>query len=252
MPKRTQLRPRLRLRPHGFLGAAIVLNLLAGALWSPLTSLSKVRVIGAEKFDEARLRRMLEDRQGVPAFMVSPRGVEGQALESLEIEDANFSRNIFGRGELRLASRIPVAQVERFGENLPTSLALSENGFLYFSRQNLAGLPSVSLLPGQDAASLGIATAVPFVQLSTLCQKTPKEIDLSKCSALYKPGRGLCLNIKESQKLIVLGTTDNLDAKLKALVNLLALGPQSLEQSDEINLMAPEHPSPSPSTSLKP
>jgi len=228
------------------LAVALIANVAAGMLFSPMTSIVRAHVVGAEPWDQGRISALMTSLEDVPYERVSPRLEESLVLAAPEVQDAVFSRNIFGRSELRVTYRQPVAKIVGFAH-----LCLSDDGVLYPSRQTLPVLPQADLPDGVENPSLTFAVEPPLAALSQICAQLPSQMDKSQTVALYNPDRGLCLNVGSSSSMVVLGSADRLDEKLQGLSRLLQQNPDLLQQNSMVNLMAPGSPAVVRRTSAK-
>jgi hypothetical protein len=232
MPRR---RRRRRLKPAPILFLLLLANVAVGLSFSPLTSVTKARVIGAEPFDRPRLERLLESLSDRPSARIDPRAVETEALKIPEALDSDFRRNILGRAQLKMAYRKPVAKID----GLPSTL-MDENGVIYASRQPTRNLPRVRLPAKALEPQLAFVNSWPALPLAECCKRISKRIPKNDCVFELSLRGELCLNIKDSAR-IVFGSATQLDQKLSQLDALLNRNLR-LTEIKELNLTAPSHP----------
>jgi cell division septal protein FtsQ len=232
--------PKPNRRPltiEAILLVVLILIVASGVMYSPMTSIVRVNVIGAEQFDRRHISAILAALQDVPYARLSPRLVESAVLETPEVHDAVFSRNIFGRAQLSVTYRKPVAKL--VGDDL---LCLSDEGVVYPDHQVAPGLPLVQAPDSLRNPALTFAVEPPLVALSQVCAQLPSQVDKSQTVVLYNPDRGLCLNVGNGSSTVVFGSADRLDEKLQKLSGLLQQSPDLFRQCLTVNLMAPENP----------
>lgn len=222
-------------RPDGFLAVGLAVNIVAGLIFSPITSITRVRVLGAEPFDRARIQGLMEGFAGRPVASLVPREIESHVTEAPEVKDVDFTRNWFGRAQLKITYRKPVAKVSG-----TPSLYLSDEGVLYNSRQKVGVLPNAELPQSSAPAALTFAVETPLEPLGELCARIPAPIDTAGAVALYHPEKGLCLNTGEASALVVFGPAERLDEKLAGLSQILRENPNILRENSEVNLIVPE------------
>lgn len=233
MPRK---RKRRRLKPAPILVLLLIANVAAGIAYSPLTSITKVRVVGAEPFDRPRLQTALQTLTGRPCNQVQPRDVETEALQIPEALDSDFARNIFGHAELKMHYRTPVARLEAHPDQL-----LDISGQLYSSRQVVSVLPALRLPPENMFPLMSFMQCWPSKSIAEVCAHLPRQIPREGI-VLEVMSRGeLCLNIGQSGR-IVFGSTGQIDEKLNKLEALLKENPRLLTETKELNLTAPSHP----------
>ncbi|MBS1718960.1 MAG: hypothetical protein JST35_00780 [Armatimonadetes bacterium] len=236
MPKRRRRR-RVALNWGPILFLASVANITAGLFFSPLTAIRKVRVVGASPSDQARIQTILDDERGKPAVQVSPRLVETRALEASEVRTAQFGRNLFGHAELTISLRRPVATV-----NGAPGMAMDPTGNLFSTKADLSALPSVYPPQGDDwkleCALVGTWARGRMAELSESLKTTFQNDALTLHD---DPSSGVFFTIGDRVR-VILGDWSDLQVKLRTLRGLLSKDGELLNESSEINLTAPDHP----------
>lgn len=217
----------------------LVGNIGAGLWLSPLTALRKVRVVGALPVDQERIRRILERQRGIPFARVSVPAVESWTLERPDTRTVSLSGNILGSGLLTVRYRRAVARFEG-----TKSLALSVDGVIYPTDQDLSGLPSIVLPQKGLPLSACLVGTWPATQIAKLAIEAPGAMQASmgtqNLQIKFIESGDLCLN--EGSGTVRLGSAENLDKKLSVLQERLARNPQELDQVEQLVLVSPNHP----------
>lgn len=232
--RRKRRRTRPRWKP--ILSVLLVGNVIAGLLWSPVTSLRRVRVEGAADFDQLRIAAILADLKGVPCAQVKARNVESLVLDLPEAESAELTRNLFGGGLLRVAYHRPVARLFNQG-----NLALTMDGVLYEAHDLPPDLPTIQLRPDEPAPSLGLNAGWQPAQMARLAVQAKQIAPQGPVRVGFNNAGEVCLNMGSG--LVVLGSLEDLDRKLQVLRDRLERNPLELSQVESLNLVAPESPS---------
>src|SRR5258708_2050430 len=99
MPRRR----KRKLRPAPILWVLLILNLVLGLFFSLVTSAGKVKVLGADPSDRARIEESLQSLLNVPCLRVNTAAVEEGIMRLPDVETATLKKNLFGNDELTLA-----------------------------------------------------------------------------------------------------------------------------------------------------
>lgn len=142
--KRARRRPVRPVNWNLVLGAALGVNILAGCLFSPLTSLRKVRVSGAPASSHDQIRRDLKRVQGIPYAILDRKWLESRMLLDGSIESFSFSGSIFGSAVVKAVPRSALAKVA--GPGFPDGLVIDRTGLVF--RTSGAQPPSRVVLSG--------------------------------------------------------------------------------------------------------
>jgi hypothetical protein len=232
MPKK---RRRRRLKPAPVLWLLLMVNVALGAAYSPVTSVTRVRVEGATEADEARLAQIVAALQDVPAARVEAREIESRALARSSARSADFRFNPFGSGLLRIGYRRPVARLEA-----SPGVALAIDGVLFAAEDlpedlTVLRLPPRALEP-QAALAAGWQPATMArisVETSAIAQGRPTKVELND--------RGVVtLHIGDGR--VEVGSTADLDEKLRVLRQTLDENPDLLFRIEMLNISAPDRP----------
>ena len=232
MRRRTK---RVRLNAGPFIVLALLVNLVVGVAFSPVSAVRRVRVEGAPEADRKRLTELLQSLKSVPCVRVDPRAVESKALDNPELRSASLSRNPFGSAVLRVARRTAVARL--FGS---LDIGLSADGVLYPATDLPDDLPTVRLPAKYPVVGLTLGNAwrtEDVARLASLVRglaKTePVRIDLF-------PGGKVCLNIDNGT--VVIGRLEKLDEKVARFRQMFAERPDLFTSVESVNLVRVEAP----------
>lgn len=210
-------------------------NLAAGLIWSPVTSVRKLRVTGVTPQDLVRIEAAAQTLRGVPALHVDGARFETLVQAHPSVAKAQIRLNLFGRGLLEVERRRPVAAIQG-----ATGQLLATDGAVYRG-VGPAGLPKVLLAGpglGSNAAFMGTWEAG---VLAGLCARlTTRFRDLSW--TVQVDARGV-INLRQPRSgRIVLGSSDRMDEKLAALERVIVDRPGFLARVQELNLTVPANP----------
>lgn len=239
-------RKRGRLRPKPFLVIGLVGNITAGLLWSPLTSVTKVRVEGAQEADKARLEKIVQGMHDIPCAQIHPRLVESAALELPAMRSATLNRNLFGSAVLSVGYRRPVARVQAAAR-----LGLSIDGVVFPSLEPLSpSLPVVVLPAGRPGVLTTVASTWESAKIANLAVRLQETYPQSLLRIGVVDSGFVWLNMGSGR--VALGDCDQLDAKLEILKNYLNRDPSFLSKIEVLNLTSPKSPSATPRKAATP
>lgn len=233
MPKRK--RKRTRLKPKPFLILGIVVVLVTGLMYSPISSLSRATLVGVRPADRSRVEKILGALRELPWIQVNNRWVETQAQRIPSVDHAQYSQNIFGRGRLTLSYRVPVARVKA---NAPTGM--DALGVIFRTDEIRTDIPLVVPPPASRAIFLGISGGFAAGRVADLAVKAKAMSPSEKITIWFNGEGALCLNLGEG--LVILGSTEELDRKLQALKEIREQQPNILGRLEVLNLTEPSHP----------
>ena len=222
------------LRPY-FWGALLV-NLVVAAYYSPLTSLTHVRVVGATAAEQAELKSYFEPLAGVPALQLSSSQIASDLVAKSDVRIADFRVNLFGRGLLKLEHHRPVAQIVD-----TAGLLLSADGTLFRTEnepENLMLLvlptdfirPNVSLFDNWQPGTIAV-----------LCENIEEVFSEISWRIIVHSDRSINL-VEPGGAVVRLGSAESLDEKLAVLKEILDNDPEFLESTKQLNLIAPGKP----------
>ncbi|HWD38665.1 MAG TPA: hypothetical protein VG944_07435 [Fimbriimonas sp.] len=237
-------RRRSRLNPTPILWLLLAANVIAGMLYSPLTTVRSVRVDGAPAWDFDRLRTVAEKMKGIPCAQINPRTIESQAMAIPDVRSARLSRNLFGSAVLTVGYRTPIARIE--GQK---GMVLSIEGVIYHSNAVVSDLPSVKLGPQTSNPLFTIATDWPAADIANLVIKAKRIDPNAPIKIEFDAGNSLCLNMGTGR--VVLGSSDDLDEKLQVLTQRLAADPNLLSKIQTLILTVAGNPQIVPNPGVK-
>lgn len=223
------------MKPGPLLTLAFVFVLATGLAYSPLTSLTKVSVLGVQPSDKATVEDILSTLNGIPWVMVNPRWVETRVQRIQAVDRAHYSQNIFGRGRLEIAYRTPVARVTG-----ARGLGLDAAGVMFEMDSLSTDLP---ILIRPDAAKelpMTVVSGFPSSSVASLAIQARQMEPREKLIIWFNDRGALCLNIGTG--LVILGSCDDLDRKLRSLKEILDEQPGLLAKLESLNLTEPSHP----------
>lgn len=187
--------------------------------------------------DRAAITEALESLKGTPALQVNHAKLANRLLLRDQIDRVELSLNLFGRGRLRVVHRIPVARLA----GPEPGMALSREGVVFRSDAVMDDLPL--LTPPASAWKFGASVADSWECLAaaSLAESVrgtlPPEpwriqVDQRSTVSLSLPGKAV----------VRLGSTSDMDAKLRAFLDALNANPELMQKAREINFSAPSNP----------
>lgn len=224
---------------------AILAVAYIGLLHSKITAMRFVRVSGASQGDQSMIEASLSKYAGVAAMDVNPYVVENDVEFQSDVNRADFSRNVFGRGYLALTCKIPIAKI--VGANYaidkngtPFSIPLGQTSVLPSIRLSMAALkPHIGLLEPYDLAFMASSET----ELEKMWPKNEGILTLRDDGTLYLD-RG-------ASGLVNFGEANNFQEKFAKLQQILAQTPNPLTNPVILNLVSPSHPAIEPFQRLK-
>lgn len=239
---------RRRFRPNwgAVLFVALCGNAVAGMVYSPLTAVTSVKVAGVPEWDQARVESILAKAQSIPSARLPVRALESQLLQASAVQSADLRRNLFGRAELKLQYRTPIARLSK-----PAGVAIDSEGAFFSVPALDSKLPTI--LGPADGWERQLTTfgSWPKARVAKLCSDVELIVPGESFSVELEAGGRLCLtNVGGAD--IELGPCDGLDAKLAALKGILDRDPSLLSRVRTVNLSVPEKPAMTPKPPIKP
>jgi hypothetical protein len=213
----------------------LIVNLLAGILYSPITAVRKVRVEGAPENDQGRLIGLLQHLRGVPCARVNARAIESEAMHNPEIRGASLARTPFGSAILHIARRTAVARLFA-GPNI----GLSAEGVFYPASALDENLPLVELPGDYPKAALTIGNgwrSADVARLATLVRTIPSK---GPVRIRVVGGGRLCLNIDSG--VVDLGDYQRLDDKVAWVGKTLRAQPDLFVNVQSVSLVKIDAP----------
>lgn len=216
--------------------AALVVVVVTGMLWSPITAVRTVRVVGAREEDRSAIASALQSLSGVPCAMVVARRVESLVQASDGVRKATLARNPFGSALLRVESHQPVARLDA-----RRPIFLSREGVVFTMRAHPGRLPIVKAPIEAANANLTLVGSWQPRLVADLCMQVPRDLQ-TDALGIELDRRGVVTLQPEGKCRIVLGSPTDLPRKLERLRDILKTRPLFLATIKELNLTAPDNP----------
>ncbi len=239
MRKKTRYpKKRIKRVPNwrAILWTFFILNVILGLFFSRVTSIRKVRVLGAAPYDHMRIVQHLQSFKRIPYFKVNRLRLETLILTSNEIENVTLKTNIFGRALLDIEPRAPVASI--YGV---ASLYLSKNGSIFYSKSRYQDLPNIIFSEKAQFLNTTFAGPWEYRLIADFCKKIPQILPKTNWDIALDAKGMISLNNQEYTK-IKIGSLDALDEKLRNLQLMIKNYPDLLTKAQEINLISPKNP----------
>ncbi len=230
MRRRTR---RVRLRPRPFIVLGLLVNLMAGVAFSPVTAVRHVRVEGAPTADRSRLTNLLQRLRGVPCARVDARRVEAEALQNSELRAANLARTPFGSAVLRVVRRTAVAR-------LNGTTALSDEGVPFAATEIPGDLPVLALPSGYPPVGLALGNDWPLADVAHLAMLARGIVAGKPPQIILADGGRVCLNIEGGT--VDFGRLENLEAKVARLREILKERPGLFTSVQVLSLVRVDAP----------
>ena len=225
--------PPVDLTP--WLWGAVCINIVLGLLFSPVTAMNTLKVVGARAYDQERLVAVAQRIHKRPFLRVNANSVQSQVLENVEVASASYRANLFGRGVLEVRYRRPVALIEG-GE-----LYLSERGAVFASPTAPALRVTVvpPMAPGEK--NLSIIGGWQSGAAASMCDNISRKLP-DRNWRLVITSTGIVELEPESGAKVILGSFDDSGKKIDKLVKILEDEPGILERVSSLNLSSPSNP----------
>jgi hypothetical protein len=218
----------------------LLANCVFAAYSSKITAIRAINLDGVRKSERLRLERLTDDIKGIPALKIDPRKVESSFMNETRVKKADFRRNIFGIARLILEYRTPVASFVGSKQTF-----LDKSGVVYWDLEEKGVYPQISLETKIKVSVMAISGVINYASVAELAELVSEK--LKDASTTGKPieievqeAGGVCLNINNGT--VILGTNEELSAKIEKLKQVLVEHPDLFEKNSSINLMVPERP----------
>ena len=241
--KRT-LRPQRRSVNRGkqLLWFLLVVNVVAGVLFSPATAVRKVRVVGAGPEHTAFLDEVTGDWHATPWVRLPLTNSRYQILQMPEFREVRIESNPFGRALITVTPREAVAWLDR-----EPVMYLDTEGVLFsklvpFDEEGNAGpktLLSLSSAPSEPSATIvqqwegGI--------IANLCEKLNSAVPKVAFQVQFDELGAIILRHGDGRE-ILLGSSDRIDEKLAKLIEIAGPTGELPDDIQELNLVEPDRP----------
>ncbi len=213
----------------------VAINVVCGFAFSPITSATKVKVIGAMPSDQVRIEKaakLLADR---PALRSPQNAVLVELYRRADMRSAVISQSIFGRAKIEIKYDEPVAIL--VGNR---NLKLTESGLVAAIPEMPEGLPQVRLFPGAIEPSASFSARWEQKRVVQVCQRVANS-NLEGTTVLVATSGNVRLQLK-SGAMVRLGHPEYLAAKFEALARAMEMRPDVFKPGIEINLVVPDKP----------
>jgi hypothetical protein len=240
MPRKSKKKKRKAINWPVVIWTLFVLNVLWGLLYSPLTSIRHMRVVGAQPHDAQRIDSLAQNLRGRPFARVGAAQFESAVLGQRDVYDARLSHNLFGSALVKVTYRQPVAVL---GSDPHTYL--DGQGVIFGSPEEITGVRRLDLDPAYAQPGVALTLPWPSQQVAELCIKL-NSFDQLRDAAVHLDTTGRLLISREDNHAIDLGGTAQLDEKLAKLKSILEADPQLLDHVQSLSLADPTHPASKP------
>jgi cell division septal protein FtsQ len=232
--------PRKRKRRRINWGPVVLLllvgNLTAGAFFSKLTSVAAVQVYGVPVWDQSRVSYALQALQDKPALQTDPRRLETAVQWHPEVDHADFSRNVLGRGTLKVRYRTPVARISGAG-----MVAITAEGTVYKAHVLPDRLPVLELPADAAQPMVGMIGNWLSQDVANVCDQI-RDLALNRTVVVSLDAQGGVNLRMGSGGIVQLGRPVDLDEKLTLLRDMLGEDPACLDNLEYLDLKAPDRP----------
>lgn len=211
--------------------------LIAGLFTSDLTSLTIVRVSGADKSDEQRIKKILQSYEGIPALRIPTAEIESLIELNPKIRMSRFEVNVFGRAHLQVENRKAIAflvgrpgrGVDLEGKTFPISKG---------------SMPKIAIGKKVQEYNLffSICNPNPYFEALHLAEKLQVHLPKLEGNLDLDPQSRLCFYTKGGKCRVLFGNGRRLDKKVEVLERALDFQPDLLESVRIVNLVEPDYP----------
>lgn len=201
------------------------INFVLGCFLSPITSVTKAKVIGAHPDSHAEIKADLERLEGIPYSLIRRGWIENRLLLDGAASAVKWKGNIFGRAGFTLVPRRAVARV--VGKGLPEDMALDVDGRLYRSVTSLSDLVGLEI-PDRAKESTGLILSGWEAGTAGAFAKGLSEVlggDLSSCTITMTEDSAFIFDISGST--LELGALPSVDDALEQVLAFVKRRPAS-------------------------
>ncbi|MBN9502494.1 MAG: hypothetical protein BGO01_13845 [Armatimonadetes bacterium 55-13] len=234
-------RRRRKRRPLAYgpiFATLLVVNIVMGIRYSRLTSITKVRVIGAAKGDEHRIKAILARYHDIPALQINANALMTTLNSRSAVNRVDVTRNIFGRAVVSMDYRMPVAKVVGM-----SGAAIARDGSIFQTIDAVpSDLPSVSLPVDAQKPIMTLVGPWRSGEIGGLAAEVRKIVPDEEKTLTADENGGLCLNIG-SKFAVRFGLPKRLDEKMDYLVRQLDQDPGLIASGKTLVLVNLDRPS---------
>lgn len=210
-------------------------NVIGGLLVSPITAPVKISLHDVRVSDRPHVEAVLEPFLQTPWLRLDKTAIESELGNLDHVRSATFEPNVFGRATVTFLYREPVSKLA-----VDRPAYIDGDGEVYIDPVG----KSVPLVTVQDdyldvsGSVIGQWPRAGVVQTVELMEKNLPQLDYS----LELDAKSvLSLDVVDGP-VVVLGSSRDLDAKIKKLAEIYAEPDLDLTDRATVNLMAPERP----------
>lgn len=244
-PKRKKRVVRRKWNVVAILWLLALVNIGLGIGLSPVTGLRSVGVTGAEAEQIPNIQKRLQVFRSVPWVLQSRPAMATAILADNRIASATVSSNIFGRGQVVVTNRVPVAKVQR--ELKPEQPApawetyLDKHGVLFGGNTLEQTLPQLKLPANSNQLNLTIGSVWPLPSVAQAVTRVSNVLPELPSTLVLDDQSVLSLQVTAGPK-IILGTDDDLDRKFQVLERAFRDDPDRMKRVKVVNVSAPDRP----------
>lgn len=231
----------------GILWFLVVVNLAAGFCLSPATGLKSVSVKGASPEQSLLIEKRLQPWSTILWVWQSRAAMETAILADNRLESAKATSNLFGRGQVVVERRKPVARVnDRDAQSGQSStgfaIYLDRRGTLYRDEATISFKgPGLTLPAGAKAPQLTVVPSWPLTSVANVAVKSQAFLGELPFKVVLDERSVLSLQVVDGPQ-IVLGTESDLDEKFDVLERAFREEKDKVLRYKSINVSAPDRP----------
>ncbi|MFM9872684.1 MAG: cell division protein FtsQ/DivIB [Fimbriimonadaceae bacterium] len=231
-----------------FLWVLAMVNLIAGLIFSPVTGLHHVSVKGADSAVELKaIKKRLEPWATEPWIRQSRSAMATAVLADNRLSRVTISSNVFGRGELTLVHREPVAKIEPPASDDPEKVAdsaiyLDSTGVLYRDSNSIVFQGPVLVVPdGARVPQMSVIQTWPLNAVAKVSVKGQGLLQELQFKVVLDERSVISLEVADGPQ-IILGPESDLDEKFSVLSRAFASDKDKIMGYKLINVSAPDRP----------
>lgn len=225
---------RRRVNWGPVLVALTLVNVGFGLAYSPITSATKVRVVGAYASDQERIKVAVQELRRKPALRGGAEVMIEQINRRPDVRSVEFGQNLFRRGRVSVRYYPPVARVAA----LPKSI-LTSQGTICQTQESIEDLPPLRFV-GPSVPTATLLERFESRKIADVCARA-KTLRITRLEIVVLESGGVCLNSGTTGR-VILGPPDDLDDKFEKLDEVLQQQPTVLNDRKELVLIVPSKP----------
>ncbi len=232
----------------GWLWSLALVNLVVGIFFSSSTGLHHVEVNGANNAAELKdVKKRLEPWSMVPWVRQSRPAMETAVLADNRLAGATIKSNIFGRGELSLIHREPVARIDPPANSDPkkvvdSAIYLDSSGVLYRDSRLIEFVgPSLEVPDAARLPQMSIIQTWPLNAVAKVSVKGQGLLQELQFKVVLDERSVISLEVVDGPH-IILGPESDLDEKFAVLDRAFKTEKDKVLGYKLINVSAPDRP----------